>query len=254
MKVSYPSSDELAYLKSILKSLFQNKFFKKLIVGIAGRDIRKGIEVFLDFCKSGHISEGDILQMKKSNGDYELPNHIISRVFLRGNRLYYSDSDTKVKNLFYSEPNDKIPDPFTRVAILNWLKIRNRTKGPSGIIGFHKVSNLIKDLTILGHSLERLEAELKTLIKNSLIISESQDSSIVDNEELVSIHAPGLVHLDLLDNIDYLSACAEDIWFKTATVADAIAERISGNSDFSHLSLENSLFTSTDMINYLESY
>lgn len=254
MRVSYPSSDELAYLKSILKSLFQNRFFKKLIVGLAGRDIRKGIEVFLDFCKSGHITEGDILQMKQSNGEHSLPNHIVSRVFIRGNRLYYSDSDTKVKNLFYSDPNDKLPDPFTRVAILSWLKVRNRKKGPSGIIGFHKVSEIVKDLTILGHSLDRLDSELRTLIKHSLIISESQDSSSIEMDELVSINAPGLIHLNLLDNIDYLSACAEDVWYKKDSIAKSIGERISGNSDFSHLSIQNSLFNTTDLVDYLENY
>ena len=57
MQVSYPSEDEIYYLKSILKSLFQNDFFKKLISGLAGRNIRKRIEIFLDFCKSGHITD-----------------------------------------------------------------------------------------------------------------------------------------------------------------------------------------------------
>ena len=254
IKVTYPSKDELSYLKSILNSLFQNNFFKKLIIGIAGRDIRKGIEIFLDFCKSGHINEGYILQMIQSKGDYSLPNHIVSRVFIRGNRLYYSDSDTKVKNLFYSDPSDKLPDPFVRIAILSWLKKGNRIKGPSGIIGFHSVSSLIKDLTILGHSIDRLYEELKTLIKSSLIISESQDSNKLENNELISINSPGLVHLDLLDNIDYLSSCSEDVWYKKDEIAKNISERISGNSNFSHLSLQTSLHNSSALLGYLEAY
>jgi len=254
IKVTYPSKDELSYLKSILNSLFQNNFFRKLLIGIAGRDIRKGIEIFLDFCKSGHINEGDILQMIKSNGDYSLPNHIISRVFIRGNRLYYSDSDTKVKNLFYSDPSDKLPDPFVRISILTWLRKRNRIKGPSGIIGFHRVSSLIKDLTILGHSIDRLYDELKTLITNSLIISESQDSNKLENNELISINSPGLVHLNLLDNVDYLSACSEDVWYKKEEIANNISTRISGNFKFSHLSLETILYNSSDLLEYLEAY
>src|SRR5690606_30460857 len=115
---------------------FQNKFFRRLIAGLAGRDIRKGIEIFLDFCKSGHISERDIIQMKHSEGEYQIPNHIISRVFLRGNREYYRDGvDTKIKNLFYSEPNQSLPNPFLRIAILDWLNNRRRVKGNSGILG-----------------------------------------------------------------------------------------------------------------------
>jgi GTPase SAR1 family protein len=254
IKISYPSEDELSYFKSILKSLFQNKFFKKLIVGIAGRDIRKGIEIFMDFCKSGHISDGNILQMKQAKGDFSLPNHIISRVFIRGNRLYYSDSDTLIKNLFFSDPSDKLPDPFIRIAILNWLKNKNRTRGESGIIGFHKISKLIKELTVLGHSLDRLNNELKTLIRNGLIISESQDINILEYNELISINSTGIIHLELLDNIDYLSSCSEDIWYNQESTANKIAERISGNSNYSHFSLQTTLYNSSDLLNYLKLY
>ena len=254
IKVSYPSKDELSYLKSILKSLFQNPFFKKLLTGIAGRDIRKGIEVFLDFCKSGHISESEIFQMKQSDGEFALPNHIISRVFIRGNRLYYSDSETKVRNLFYSDPSDQLPDPFARTAILRWLKENNRKKGPSGIIGFHQVSQVIKELNILGHAIDRLQNELLNLIESTLVISESQDSTKLNEEELISINAPGLVHLDLLTNIDYLSSCAEDVWYRDANLADTITQRIAGKTNFSHFSLQTSMSNSENLISYLEDY
>ena len=254
MKVSYPSNDELSYLKSILKSLFQNKFFKKLMTGLAGRDIRKGIEFFLDFCKSGHISESDIFQMKQSNGEYALPNHIVSRVFIRGNRLYYSDSDSKIRNLFYSEPKDKLPDPFCRVAILNWLKKRNRQKGPSGILGFHKVAELLKDLNIFGHSSDRVIEDIKNLIKSTLIISESQDSNNLDIEELISIHTPGIMHLELLSNIDYLASCSEDVWYRKENVANSVVQRISGKSNYSHYSLQTTISNSLELLTYLEEY
>src|SRR5690606_4301799 len=100
IKVKYPSKEEVTYLHSILNSLFENQFFKTLISGFAGRNIRNGIEIFLDFCKSGHINESEIIKMLKSSGEYQLPNHLISKVFIRGNRVYYSDEKSRVKNLF----------------------------------------------------------------------------------------------------------------------------------------------------------
>jgi hypothetical protein len=189
-RAAYPSTDEIFYLKSIMKSLFQNKFFNKLISGLTGRNIRKGIEIFLDFCKSGHISDADILQMKHSKGVHALPNHVVSRTFLRGNRIYYSDADTRLKNLFHSDPSDKLPDPFVRIDILEWLNARNRIKGPSGILGYHKVADLLRDLTILGHGLDRVFLEITTLVGDSLILSESQDLDNVDLNELISINSP----------------------------------------------------------------
>lgn len=252
--VYYPSSDELNYLKSILKSLFQNLFFKRLISGLAGRDVRKGIEIFLDFCKSGHISETDIMKMKLYQGDYTLQNHIISRVFLRGSREYYSDSETRIKNLFQSDPSDKFPDPFLRVAILDWLNERRRIKGISGIAGFYKVEELLTGLSILGHNTENILMELKVMAKNSMIITESQNDDSVELDELISINSPGYIHLELLSSIDYLSSCAEDVWYSKAIVATRIAKRISNSDAYPHFSYYTTTENSKDLIDYLEEY
>lgn len=253
-KVNYPSQDELNYLKSILTSLFQNQFFKRLISGLAGRDIRKGIEVFLDFCKSGHISEHEILKIKRSNGEWKLPNHIISRVFLRGNRLYYSDEESRIKNIFHSNPSDDLPDPFVRIAILKWLYDKRRKKGPSGIIGFHKTSELINVMQRFGHSYERTYNQLLFLLKSSLIISESQDENKLKSEELISINPPGVVHYELLKNIDYLSACSENVWYKSVEVAENISRNMSGQGDFTHLSIQTNIENSELLIDYLSDY
>ena len=77
IKVKYPTKDEARFLKSILNSLFNNQFFKTLISGFAGRNIRNGIEIFLDFCKSGHINEAEITKMINSDGSIQhtQPSH-----------------------------------------------------------------------------------------------------------------------------------------------------------------------------------
>lgn len=253
-KAHYPSTDELSYLKSILCSLFQNSFFKRLILGLAGRDIRKGMEIFLDFCKSGHISETDIMKMKFNQGNYSLPDHIISRVFLRGNREYYSDSDTRIKNLFHSEPSDKFPNPFLRIAILDWLNERRRLKGTSGITGFFKVEDLLIGLSVMGHNTDHILSELKIMAKNSMIITESQNEEIIALDELISINSPGYIHLELLSSIDYLSSCAEDIWYSKETVATKIVNRINNSGVYPHFSVNTVTENSRDLIDYLEEY
>jgi energy-coupling factor transporter ATP-binding protein EcfA2 len=253
MQVSYPSEEEIFYLKSILKSLFQNDFFKKLISGLAGRNIRKGIEIFLDFCKSGHITDSFILKMKHSKGEFSLPNHIISKVMIRGNRLYYTDSESRIKNLFISDPADSLPDPFVRVGILVWLRSMRRKKGPSGITGFHKISKLINELMSIGHSEFRIIEELKTMVRESLVITESQDEKNVNIEELICIDIPGIVHLNLLNNLDYLSSCAEDMYYNDLDLVESITKRIAGLSDYSHFSLQTTLANAESLLNYLES-
>ncbi|MEL1245081.1 S1 RNA-binding domain-containing protein [Flavobacterium sp. DGU11] len=251
-RVHYPSTDEIFYLKSILKSLFQNNFFKKLITGLAGRDIRKGMEIFLDFCKSGHIPEMEIVKMKHNEGNYEISNHIISRVLLRGNKMYYNDANARIKNLFYSDPGDDLPNPFLRINILEWLSSRNRIKGPSGITGFWQVNDVIKDLVKLGHNADRLLADLRYMTKYGLIISESQKEDSLNYEELISINSTGFIHLELLNNMDYLSACSEDVWYSKETIAIEIAKRISNKTKDHHFSISTTLENSKDLIGYLK--
>lgn len=139
MKVECSRQEVSAYLKAIVHSLFQNTMFSRIIKGIAGRNIRKGLEIILDFCKSGHIGEDEIFKLKRSHGDYQLSNHVISKILFKGNRKFYDDSESNIKNLFHSNPDDNLPDPFLRLTILRWLKFKYKEKGPSRIQGYHKV-------------------------------------------------------------------------------------------------------------------
>lgn len=254
IKVTYPAEQELYYLKSIISSLFQNFFFKKLITGLTGSNIRYGIEIFLDFCKSGHISDSEIFKIKQSRGEHVIPIHVISKVFLRGDRIFYNDDASRIKNLFYSDPSDKIPNPFVRVEILKWLHKRYRTRGLSGILGFHKAEELIADLVSIGFDRTRIEKEFLNLIRHGLIVSESQDSSSFKLSELISINISGIIHLELLTNIDYLSACSEDMWYNVVESATEIAKNISGTGSYAHLSLQNSVKHSELLLEYLTKY
>lgn len=254
IKVKYPAEDELYYLKSVLSSLFQNNFFKKLLVGLAGSDLRKGIEIFTDFIKSGHITDTEILKIKQAKGDYKLSNHIVSKVFLRGNRVYYNDESSKIKNLFYCDPSDSIPNPFTRLSILKWLYANYRIKGPSGIPGFHSSEKIISYLNCLGHDKIRVEKEILSLIRKKLINSETQDSNKIKAEELIAITTAGIIHLEILWNLDYLSACSEDTWFDNIDLANKIAKNMAGEGRLSHLSTQNVLMHSEEFLKYLKDY
>lgn len=255
MRVEYPESEKGMYLACILRSLFQtDAFFRRVITGIAGRNIRKGLEIFLDFCKSGHIDSSEILKIRMSKGEYNLPKHVIMKVLLRGNRKYYQDVASNIRNLFFSLPEETVPDPFVRLAILKWLRNRYREIGPSGIRGFHKISRLISNLTPLGHSAERVRNELFNLARTGIVITESQDITSIDEEDLVSISPSGHVHIDLIESIDYLAACSEDVWYRDNEVASRISQRISNQLGFRHMSLECNIENAEDLINYLVEY
>ncbi|MHC8944254.1 S1 RNA-binding domain-containing protein [Advenella incenata] len=253
MKVDCARSEVADYLRSIVSSLFQDQLFKRIITGLAGRNIRKGLEILLDFCKSGHIGTDEILRIRASNGEHQLPSHLISKILLKGKRKYYSDADSHIKNLFFSDDNDPLPDPFVRAAILQWLKKRWREMGPNQTMGFHKAGELASALQAAGHGESRIMKELVSLTTSGCIISEAQTNELVP-EDLVSIAPAGHIHLDLLKNINYLSSISEDVLFRENQVAKAIADNIIGRGKFRVDSRQSALSNSMLMMDYLTSY
>lgn len=182
--------------------------------------------------------------------DYELPLYKFLNALLRKNRKYYKGEESNFVNLFYSNYNDDMPDPFVRIDILYWLRNRNAMEGPTKVKGMFAAGELLRDLQLVGHELNIIQRELNYLIKRGLILSETL-SDKADKDDLIKIALPGLLHLRLLKNVTYLAACAEDVLFKDATVMTTISRRLASSSYTSKTSMA---LTAHEMIEYLIEY
>ncbi|MBI2108673.1 MAG: hypothetical protein HYT93_00630 [Parcubacteria group bacterium] len=268
MVVNISKKEQDMYLKCILESLYNSSpFSRKLINGLAGRDLRRGIEIFITFCRSGHISNKEILKMRVSNGSHPLEEHIVLRALLRGSKRFYSGRDSYIKNLFESYPDEEvIPDPFVRMSILKWFQEKKAIRGPSDAKGFHPIADLETDLQLIGHNEKRVRSEVVNLLRERCLISEAQTEEIlaetdpkeiekgIEDNDLIKIAPAGTIHLDLLLNIVYLSACAEDIWYWSHQTATTIKERLTREQGVGHYSLSTNLKNSSDLIDYLIDY
>ncbi|WP_306522864.1 type I restriction endonuclease [Rheinheimera sp.] len=251
VKCKYKEVD--VYIRSVITTLFQDKFFRRIIIGIAGRNIRKGLEMVLDFCKSGHINEEEILKIRQSQGETKIPQHLISKILLKGNKKYYSDKDSHIQNLFSSYDSDELPDPFIRISILELLSQKFREYGPNRTKGFHKVSEILKTLQMLGHSYTRSYEEISTLAESGCINSESHNRDI-QKEDLVCISASGFIHLELLKNINYLSVVSEDTLFRENKPASEIRDNIIGAGTFKSDSKQTAILNAKILTEYLYKY
>ena len=244
-----------SYLNSIVNSIFDNQYYKTIIIGLTGKNIRRGIEIVLDFCKSGYLKEEDIFKMKTYNDKYEIANHKLSLILLKGDRNYYSDENSSIKNLFNAYEDEITPDPFARLEILLWLKDNYKITGQSNVRGFHNTQTILNELTMFGHNRDNLLKELEELLKNNCITSESSLISI-NEEDYISISSAGISHLNLLKNIPYLSTVCEDILFKYNQTARLIADNIVGRGSFSSstklAALDNAKITIDYLIKYYE--
>jgi len=251
VRVTYPASDQGIYLACILRSLFEyDRFLRRLLTSLAGRDVRLALEMFMEFCRSGHINESEIFRIRQSKGDYIIPLEIISRVLLRKNRRFYNGDLSYLKNLFQCDPAEPKPDYFVRLAILRYLDSRSRKTGPSGIMGLHRIADLIKCLVVWGHSAERIRKELLYLAKAKCIDAEHMRVDSLSDDELVAISSSGSIHLDMLENIDYLASCAEEVWFDDMEIAGRISRRI-GKNPYIQYSLTTAFENAKELVDYI---
>lgn len=250
-RVECPNTDQAFYLAAIIRSLFEHdRYIRRMITGLSGRNIRKALEIFIDFCNSAHLGEDEIFKIRQAEGKYTLPLYLVIRILLRGNLRYYDGQNSVVKNLFDIYHQDDEPSYFCRLIILNWLQVRFNQKGANGVRGYFRVADLKSSLTLLGIPDYIIDRELDTLHKAQCITSESLNSSILEKTDLVRISAAGYVHLELLESIDYLATIAEDTWFDNISIAKRISERIQRIEKHYHRYTQ--LDNARDIVNYLE--
>lgn len=225
--VKYSASDQAHFLSSIVRSIYVHDYqVRRLIVGLSGRNLRRALEIFLQFCSCGHIGEDQIVRIIQSEGSHVLPLDLVVRVLVRMDKRFYDEEHSFVKNLFAIEPTDARPSYFTRLAILRWLREKWEEQGPSGLRGYFPIRNIISELNLHGIDRSIAVREVEALARAQCVLSENLVTKNLSDNDLVRLGPAGFVHLELIGNLTYLSAIAEDTYFQDVTAADRVAERI----------------------------
>ena len=253
--IEFPAEKLDRYLHAMMGALFDYKQYgRKIIIGLAGWNIRKAFEIFLEFCRSGFIREEDIFERQVETGQVGgLPHGVIAKVLLRTNRRYYDGDHSFVKNLFQTDPGSPKPCGFLRYWILAWLRTNGGVIGPSGVKGYHRLGDLIRDLLRIGAEPEALRVECRYLAKAGCLLAEHLRSDSIQDADLISLTPCGQVHLELAHrDINYLAACSEDAWVNDSNVAEKVRKRITQQPYWKALSWNNTLLNAADFCNYLK--
>lgn len=250
--VEYSRSDQAYYLTSLIRSVFEHdRFVRRMIVGLSGRNIRRALEIFLEFCNSGYIGEDQIFRIRQSEGQYTLPLHQVATVLLRMNRRFYDSDQSYIKNLFAANRDDAAPSFFCRYMILKWLRNNFGSSGTVGLKGYFPKREIKTALMPYGLSPDAMDREFNYLLAAQCIIAEHLRINSLDDDDLVKLGPAGFVHLDLIGNISYLSAVSEDTFFTDRLQAESVADRI--RNPQSHLRIETSLANARELVRYLQS-
>ena len=228
MTIKYPASEQAYYLTSILRSIFEyDLLIRRLIVGLSGRNMRRALEIFLEFCTSGHIGTDEITKIRLKQGDHILPLSLVMNVLLRLSQRFYESNASYIKNLYSIEVSDTRPNFFSRLLILRRLEEKYNNPGMDAIKGYIRVETLRLEISSYGVEESIFRRELEYLAKAYCIVSENFSVSNISDEDLVSLAPAGFVHLSILSDQYYLAAIAEEHWFDNQETAQRVATRIS---------------------------
>ncbi len=251
MHVDYNAVDQAKYLSAIVASIFaEDRTVSRLVLGLAGGNLRRAFEIFLEFCNSGHIPESEILKIQRATGTYQMPLHIMLRVLLRQNRRYYDGSKTYLRNLFSTKEAAASRDYFLHLSILAWLKLRSNKRSTSRVVGYFPIRDAINFLSTYGFGRDAVIDAMTSLARWHCVLSEDFKVDNLSDATLVKISPAGIVHLELLADVNYWAAVAEDIYFDDHSLAERIAARMSDAA--SHYNLVTGWQNATEAYEYLD--
>ncbi|MBK1884396.1 hypothetical protein JIN85_18405 [Luteolibacter pohnpeiensis] len=238
LKILFDEEKIASFLRAINRSLFNDeKLGKRLIQGLSSKNVRNGLEIFLNLCRSGYLPTEEVFYAEAAGNPRPFNESVTYNIFMRMDKRYYVGDKSLVKNLYHGLKSGRAESHFTRLRICKWLKKRLTENGPSGAKGFHRESELIRDISGLGHLREDVINQIEYLCEYDILIREG---GCVDSDRLCCLSPSGYVHLELHDRFQYLGRCAEDSFIHDPMVADVISNRISGRETEGRL-LENTI-------------
>lgn len=250
-KVEYAATDQAYYLTSMVRSVFEHDHqIRRMLDGLSGRNLRVAFELFLEFCRSGHITEDYIVNIRQHKGEFTLPLSVVLTILLRKSFRFYDSDRGHLKNLTDIDPKDARPNYFTRLMILRWLDVKFSESGPTGLKGYFPIRETISELALYGLDPKAIHREIEHLAKARCVVAEDFRTDGLSEEDLIRLAPAGFVHLELLGNANYWGAIAEDTWYTDDKVAKDVAARIGDIGH--HYDQETVLYNARDVLAYLE--
>lgn len=235
----------MLFLNCVYNSCFDNSRYSTLLKHLVDGNIRKGIELFVNCCASGHISDKQLKRMFTSSSDFLLPNHTVMKILAKPKNRYFNDAESHIKNLFHSYELPGFPDPFVRFSLLHYLQKHAGLNEDNALV----VDKVILDLKRLGHKEESIRQQISELQRAECL---EVIDEVLDDSARVRIKPFGEAHIDLLKDLTYISMVSEDTLFDKSQTANAIAKNIMGTGDYLKDSPDAELNNCFLLIEYLD--
>lgn len=225
VRISYPATDLGAYLMGVYSSLFHpSKRIRLVLEALAGRDVRRALQMFAEILMSGHLTDDRIFSARYGQDQVHLPEWLVIRILMRTKYQYFSEGHGYVTNLLDVDETSSSTTNFLLCEMLDRLAQSRKQQGELGIEGYRHVEKLVDEVSLLGYLAEDSMWALERLLNHRLIIADHQRQKGISRNDYVKISASGFFHLRvLLGRSEYLAGIAVDTWLRDKPLVESIA-------------------------------
>lgn len=205
-RVIYPKSQLQAFLRGLYVEIFDRKRnISRVLESLAGRDVRRALEMFVSIITSGYLSPAAIASAAIGGGPLSISEREIIKITMRTEYAFFSDHSGFTSNIFAYDPDWQKPDNFLLVEILYGLSRKRKRVGQIGLEGYFTCRSIAEELQKFGYVPEDTLAALNLLLRRQLIAADHMNFVKVDPDDSVRILAAGFIHVRVLaKRIEYL--------------------------------------------------
>ena len=228
MRIRYSNRDLAIFLKRLYEELFDRRHnVSRILEAIAGKDVRKALEIFVAIITSGYLSSVTIASNTLGSGEVSIKQSTILRILMRTNRRFFSNESGFVQNIFAYDESSLKPDNFISIEILFFLFNNRKTIGLINVEGYFTCTQVADEMQKLGYVPEDVFIALRYMVKKTLIVTDRMNSSQIEWDDSVRILAAGWVHLRILtEEFEYLFGAIPTTPIRDQGVAEHLAELV----------------------------
>ncbi len=206
LRISYPKSALGEFLHKLYSDVFDRKRnISRVLEALAGRNIRRALDMFVSIITSGHLSEMAITSTVLGDRAVPISERQILKILMRTEYRFFSDRSGFLTNVFACDQDWQKPDNFLLIEILYFLARSRKQKGQIGLEGYFSCKQITHELQRLGYVPDDVLAGLNLLLKRELIGADHMNFNVVGLDDSVRILASGFMHVRILvGRIEYL--------------------------------------------------
>lgn len=197
--VTYSRDKAGDFLNGIYLELFQRPTnVSRVLEALAGRNVRKALDMFMAIINSGHMPEDLITAVASGNQIRRFPEALVLRILMRQDYRFFSDGSGFIANIFYCNRNWVRPSNLLAPELLYYLISERKSNGDNGQMGFVSIVRLQDHLEKFGFVRSDVRDAAQHLLAKELIEADSAATNLLAETASVKASASGWAHLRLL--------------------------------------------------------